>query len=57
LDGLHVHLLESCLELLVVRAGALMDLLHLSPWCALTSTLHLSVIYHACAASSIHLPK
>jgi hypothetical protein len=32
-----------------------MDLLHLSPWCALASTLHVSVICHACAAGSIHL--
>jgi hypothetical protein len=47
LDGLHVHLLESCLQLLVVRAGALMDLLHLSSWCALASTLRVSVICHA----------
>lgn len=30
-DGLHVHLLEGGLELLVVGAGGFVDLLHFSP--------------------------
>ena len=37
LDRLHVHLLQCRLQLLVVRAGALVDLLYLSPRCALAS--------------------
>lgn len=37
LDWLNVHLLEGGLQLLVVCAGALVDLLDLSPWCSLAS--------------------
>lgn len=37
LDGLHVHLLQSRLELLVVGAGALVDLLDLAAGSALAS--------------------
>ena len=37
LDRLHVHLLQSCLELLVVRSSALVDLLDLPPWCTFAS--------------------
>lgn len=39
LDRLDIKLLECGLQLLVVRAGALVDLLNLSPRCAL-STVH-----------------
>ena len=38
-DGLHVHLLENRLELLVIGAGALVDLLDLPSWCALASVI------------------
>lgn len=37
LDRLDIHLLERRLQLLVVRAGALVNFLHLSPWCAFAS--------------------
>ena len=39
LDWLHIHLLESCLKLLVVRACGFMHLLDLSPWCAFASVV------------------
>lgn len=38
LDGLHIQLLEGRLQLLVVGAGALVDLLDLSPGSALATT-------------------
>ncbi len=57
LDWLHVHLLESCLELLVVCAGALVDLLRFPPWCALGSTIHMSAIPHVGAACFVHLSE
>lgn len=37
LDGLYIKLLERGLKLLVVGAGALVDLLHLSAWSTLAS--------------------
>lgn len=37
LDGLHIHLLERRLQLLVVRAAALVHLLDLSPRCSLAT--------------------
>ena len=39
LDRLHVHLLQGCLELLVVGAGALVDLFDFSSGCAFASVL------------------
>ena len=52
LDWLHVHLLESGLQLLVVGAGALVDLLDLSSWCALAS-----VESNVRLISPVHSPK
>ena len=37
LDGLHIHLLKRGLQLLIVCAGALVDFLDFSSWCALAS--------------------
>lgn len=39
LDRLDIHLLQSCLELLVIRASALVNLLDLSPRCAFASVV------------------
>ena len=39
LDGLDVHLLQGCLELLVVRTGRLVDLLDLAAGSALASVV------------------
>lgn len=39
LDGLHVHLLESSLQLLVVGAGVSLHLLDLSSWGSLASVI------------------
>ena len=50
LDWLHVHLLQRRLQLLVVRARALVDLLDLSPWCALSSVLLTSAVLIICMA-------
>jgi hypothetical protein len=37
LDWLHIQLLECRLQLLVIRARVLVDLLDFSPWCALAA--------------------
>lgn len=37
LDWLHIELLQRGLELLVIGARALVDLLDLPPWCAFAS--------------------
>ena len=42
LDGLHVHLLQGCLQLLVVGAGGLVDPLGLTAGSALASVRNLS---------------
>lgn len=39
LDWLHIELLQRGLELLVVGAGALVDLLNLPPWCAFAAVI------------------
>jgi hypothetical protein len=46
LDGLDVELLESGLQLLVVGAGALVDLLDLPAWGALASVSSISYDLH-----------
>jgi hypothetical protein len=53
LDWLHIHLLESCLKLLVVRARAFMHLLDLSPWCAFASVVSMLAIFHARASLDV----
>jgi len=42
LDGLDIELLERRLQLLVIHSGALVDLLDLSSWCALSTVALLS---------------
>ena len=55
LDGLDVHLLQGRLELLVVRAGGLMDLLDFPPWCTLAPvSMLLAVFVHICYHLSFH---
>lgn len=46
LDGLHIHLFQCRLQLLVVCSRALMNLLHLPPWCTLAAAFTLSVLVH-----------
>ena len=53
LNGLHVHLLESGLELLVIHACTLVHLLDLSSWDALASTLIVSKLLPAPAYAFI----
>ena len=54
LDVLHVHLLERGLQLLVVRAAALMNLLHLPSGCALAAA-NFESVYILLFSSFCHL--
>lgn len=49
LDRLDIELLERCLELLVVGARALVDLLHLSTWSTLASISIMSALVVRCS--------
>ena len=57
LDRLNIELLQRCLQLLVVRSGALVDLLDLSSWCALSTIRNLSAIPDLPHAHPSHLPS
>jgi hypothetical protein len=46
LDRLDIELLERRLQLLVVHTRALVHLLDLSSWCALSTVAHLSACLH-----------
>lgn len=50
LDGLHVHLLQRSLQLLVIGAGRLVDLLDLAAGSALASSCDISFFF--CQLSS-----
>jgi len=61
-DGLYVQLLEGGLELLVVRAAGLVDLLDLSSWSTLATTTGMSADMfcndsHAPCSSASVMPK
>ena len=46
LNGLDIELLERRLQLLVIHPRALVHLLDLSSWCALSTVAHLSACLH-----------
>jgi len=45
LDGLHIELLERCLQFLVIGTGALVDLLDLSAWCTFPAVSRISHVF------------